>query len=52
MSVQLLIGMYAIICLSIIAYNCFCALWFHGRDRRMKRICRSYQAFFERGTLL
>ena len=49
MNVQLLIGMYAIICLSMIAYNCLCALWFHRRDRRMQRICNRYQSFFERG---
>ena len=49
MSVQLLIAMYAIICLSMIAYNCVCALWFRSRDGRMKRICRRYQALIDRG---
>ena len=32
MNVQFLIGCYAVICLSMIAYNCFCIVFFRQRD--------------------
>lgn len=37
MNVQFLIGCYAVICLSMIAYNCFCILFFRQRDDYVAR---------------
>lgn len=44
MNVQFLIGCYAVICLSMIAYNCFCILFFRGRDDYVARHSRQCSA--------
>lgn len=51
MSVQILIGIYASICLSMIAFNCFYTVWFRVRDWRIARLNRKYQTSLQAGAL-
>lgn len=52
MNVQFLIGCYAVICLSIITYNCYCVLLFRYKDQsREKNKAVIYEYLKEDGQL-